>query len=279
MEKNFYSYSKLTCFENCQYDYYLTYIKGLRDNGETIYTFLGTACHEILELFQDGQINNEQAVEMFLNKVQDSDFLGLKWYSDKTRNDYVQSIIHFFENYSRYDNKVLMEQRFEIDVNDVLMKGFIDLVVFEDDNTISVYDYKTSTKFATKSLPNYGRQLVLYAYAMKKLNPNININNIGWNMLKYALIQGKRKIKPELRCNIEHSQWNKPYILQWKYDEETVNQLIDFITTTVNQIESKTQEDEFSCVDLSKKSYDCKMNCNHSSYCKHYQNYIKNHCK
>ena len=274
-KKEVYSYSKLCCFESCQYDYYLTYILGKR-GGETVYTFLGTACHEILESLQKNEIDNDEAIERFLTQVEESDFLGLQWYSDKSRNDYITSIIHFFTNYKRYDNDVLMEQKFEMEIEGVLMKGFIDLVVFDKDNThVDVYDYKTSTKFATKDLPHYGRQLVLYAYAIKKLYPQLEIKNIGWNMLKYALIQGKRKIKPELRCNIEENEWNVPYILEWKYDDETINDLLAFITDTVNEIEKKKDEDDYEPCDLTKNSYNCHMNCDHSKYCKHYQNYIK----
>lgn len=272
MSDNIYSYSKLTCFEKCQYNYYLTYVREDRVHSETIYTFLGSACHDILEKLQRKDINNEQAIEYFISKVEESDMIGFEWYSEKTKKDYIESIIHFFKNYNRYDNDTLIEQEFLIDIDGIKIKGFIDLVVFDNDNSISIYDYKTSTKFSSSKIKQYGRQLVLYAYAMEKNNNGLVINNIGWNMLKYALINGKRKLKPEIRCNIPYDEWNVPYIVNHEYNQDTKNELINFIKTTVQSIESKRDESDFLPCDIKKNYFECKMGCQNKDICKYFKN-------
>ena len=43
-----YSISRLECFCDCQHEFYLTYVKGLRSEGENIYGYLGSKVHEIL---------------------------------------------------------------------------------------------------------------------------------------------------------------------------------------------------------------------------------------
>ena len=67
---------------------------------------------------------------------------------------------------------------------DHYLQGYIDLIRYNSDDTISIFDWKTSSQFATKDLIHHGRQLVLYA--MGKEQEGYKVKNVAWIMLKYA---------------------------------------------------------------------------------------------
>ena len=78
-----YSISRLEFFCDCQHEFYLTYVKGLRSEGENIYGYLGSKVHEILEELQVGDITIEQALERYDESVEDAEILGLEFITKK----------------------------------------------------------------------------------------------------------------------------------------------------------------------------------------------------
>ena len=73
-----------------------------------------------------------------------------------------------------------------IDSNSVMM-GFIDLIYWNEDGTIDVVDYKTSSQFSKKDFEEKKMQLLAYAYALQK--EGFKINRLYFNMLKYCNLE------------------------------------------------------------------------------------------
>ena len=95
-DKKIYSYSRLESYHNCPYAYYITYIEKNRSE-DNIYSFLGSATHELLEELQQKLISNDEAIEKFENAVTEADVLGYEWMSDSVKNKYVAAIKHYLE--------------------------------------------------------------------------------------------------------------------------------------------------------------------------------------
>ena len=186
-----YSYSKITCYEQCPYQYFLRYILG-EDTESNIYTLAGTTAHSVIEDLQLRKLNNDEAVRKFKDEMELHSILGFEFTSEKTETNFNDSVIHFIENFKPIDNKVEVEKYFEADFNGKKVVGYIDLLVHNNDGTISIIDLKTSSKYSKKAIEEHSNQLLIYAIAMQQ--QGYTVRDVSWNMLKYAMIEGNKAV-------------------------------------------------------------------------------------
>lgn len=225
-----YSFSRLETFHNCKRAYYYNYIEGNR-SGDNIYSFLGTVTHELTQAIIQKHMTNEEAVEKFLEAIDDAEMLDLEWISEKVKENYVACITHFFENYKPIENNTIrIEDYFEIDVNGTILRGYIDLW-YRIDNEIYIVDLKTSSKYSKKDLPGKSRQLILYAIALSEKYPEYKIN-LQFNMLKYVLRNGKMVERNKLDLVDDYPDG----IVNVEFNDESVEDVRNYITDTVKQI-------------------------------------------
>lgn len=237
MTEEKYSFSRLETFHNCKRAYYHTYIEKNR-SGDNIYSFLGTVVHELTQAIMQKQETNESAAIKFLEAVDDAEMLDLNWMSDNVRNKYVECITHFIENYSPITNDTIrIEEYFEIEINDVIMRGYID-IWYRLGKTIYIEDLKTSTKFAKKDLPKKSRQLLLYAVGLSEQYPDYDIV-LQFNMLKYAIRNGKFVERNKLDIFDEFTDG----ILNVPVTEEAIKEVKEYVTNTVKEINSIKKSD------------------------------------
>ena len=90
----YYSYSKLSCFEQCQRQYYYNYILK-KESGDNIYSLAGTALHNSVEAMQLGEIDNKEAEKRFLDELELAECFGYEFMSDKIKHNYVKSLKHY----------------------------------------------------------------------------------------------------------------------------------------------------------------------------------------
>lgn len=65
-------------------------------------------------------------------------------------------------------------------------------------------------------------------------------------------------------------------IIEYTYNEDTKQELINFVTNTVSDIESRSNiEDEWECRDIDKENYYCSVLCDVSTHCKHYKSWVE----
>jgi hypothetical protein len=258
-----YSFSRLEAFHNCKRLFYYTYVQNDR-SGDNIYSFLGTVVHELTQCLIQEQETNESAVEKFLAAVNDAEMLDLPWISEKVRDNYVECITHFLENYlPTSNNTIRIEDYFEIDIKGTIVRGYIDLW-YRIGNNIYIVDFKTSTKYNKKDLPKKARQLVLYAMALKEKYPEYNII-LQFNMLKYAIKNGKLIERNNLDLFDEYTDG----ILDIKCTLESMNEVSEYITETLKEI-NKINKDDLVYWSMDKnpnKDFFCVNLCGHRSKC------------
>lgn len=231
LKKTIYSFSRLDSFHNCRRSYYYTYILGNR-GGDNIYSFLGTICHELTQAIIQGNETNEGAIEKFNQAIEDAEMLDLIWISEKVKNNYKECINHFFENYiPEKVEDIKIEEYFEVDVNGVMMKGYIDLWYFKN-GEIHICDLKTSSKYSKKDLLKKQRQLFLYGYALSKQYPNTKIN-LYFNMLKYVI--QNNKLVERNKCSIFEDFSDG--LVKIQYNSKEKEDIENFVVSTVDEIE------------------------------------------
>jgi ATP-dependent helicase/DNAse subunit B len=198
--KTIYSISRLQSFLNCQFGYYLTYVKKIRGK-DNIYNFLGQHIHSLIEQYQGGLLTNQQMVTSFENKLIECDILDLGFPTEKVKDNFITCITHFLTNYNVIDAKdVNLEKEFYTEIYNknggepYIFMGFIDAIIYNHDGTVEVIDYKTSTKYAKQDLDEHALQLLLYCYALEQ--EGIKVDKVKWNMLKYCWIKWQGATKP-----------------------------------------------------------------------------------
>lgn len=264
MSEEKYSFSRLESFHNCKRGFYYDYILKQR-GGENIYSYLGTITHELTQAIIQKQITNEEATQQFIEAVDEADMLDLPWMSDNVKNNYVDCIVHFFENYKAVDNPTIrIEEYFEIDINGIIVRGYIDLW-YRIGETIYIFDLKTSTKFSKKDLPSKSRQLILYAIALSEKYPDYKIV-LQFNMMKYVLKKGKLFERNKLGILDE---FEEDGIVTVDYNDETVDEVKEYIIETVKKINSIDKSDIINW-DMDKdprKDFFCRNLCGHREKC------------
>jgi hypothetical protein len=210
------------------------------------------------------QITNDEAVERFKEAIDDAEMLDLQWMSENVKNNYIDCIVHFLENYSPVDDPTIrIEDYFEIDINGITMIGYIDLW-YRIGSDIYIVDLKTSSKFSKKDLPKKSRQLLLYGIALSEKYPDFNIH-LQFNMLKYVLKNGKLFERNKLDLFDEYSDG----IVNVDVNEESIKEVKEYITNTVKEINSIDKDDMvyWGMGYDPTKDFFCKNLCGHRTKC------------
>lgn len=317
-KKTTYSYSRLTSFHTCQYGYYLSYVKRLKGT-QNAYAYLGGITHEQLEKLQIDEIDIETALKNFDSGSFDAEFLGYTFPNENIKNSYNNAVKHYIKTFKPYQcDSCEIEEKFDINIDGINLIGYIDLLLFNEDGTVTIIDHKTSSEYSKKDKAEHGRQLILYGIACEQRG--LTIKEIGWSMLKYARVKvGKGRSKKVARNKIGTEFYNQIKVLVDEYDmldefkesvlehlqltgdttclpkevqdqiiiepllsthdfnEENIQETIDFIKSTVAEIEAKSDdEDEWQPIEITNKNnFYCNNLCNHRNTCKYLKEYYK----
>lgn len=193
-----YSISRINTIDQCLYQAYNTYI--LKKRGmNNVYGILGSKIHEVLEGIMKGEATPNDLYPALNSELEDIDMLSLSFPKDMKGNDsirtnWIADMTHFCENFQKPDGRFATEELVLYKLKDNrYVQGYIDLVRYNDDGTISIFDWKTSSKFSKADLLHHGRQLVLYALA--KEAEGYIVRDVAWYMMKYVEVSymGKKR--------------------------------------------------------------------------------------
>ena len=237
------SWSKINCFHTSSYEYYLKYVKLVKeDRANSIYTTTGGLAHNILEKFYTNEITYDKMIDEFEDGwMVATDIADLKF--DRTDEDknikikdrYYENLVHFFKNHTVLKHKPSIEQFIKIKVDGNLFQGYIDCIFKDDDECFVIQDYKTSSIYKGAKAENESGQLVLYALGLMQQGVPMDKIKICWNFLKYVNIQyeqknGAIKTKESERCKIGESlQSNaKSWLKHFGYEpDEYLKEMLD----------------------------------------------------
>ena len=306
---NVWSYSKLNSYNNCAHGYRLNYIDEPKPKSiQNVYSFMGTICHDLVEDMQEGKIDIETALKMFKSRVNDMEMEGFYFTRQVEKDNYFYSVLDYIKNFKKEEGKFKVEQKefLELDDKNVLMM-FIDLVVQIDNETLGIYDYKTSSEFKKEDMQKHGRQLIIYAYTLAKRYKKYKKFKLAWFMLKYYNVTYNKRtkqvyraklvstyqkqiIKELMRLGIDEIEANsiyceslsnnkipnqiqhlfeiKPCIIEYEYTQENINEMLDYLNKTINNALSDV---EFKPCDIKDNEHFCKVLCGQRLNC----NYLK----
>ena len=275
MSNTVYSFSRLKLFNECRHAYFLTYVLKC-DKKPNIYSEIGTIIHEVLEDVQGGKdIPVEERIEMFEDKVDECKIFGIEFVNEKIEEKYVENIKHCLRNFKPLQGvKFEIEKEIRLELGSSVLTGFIDLVIHNEDGTVSVIDFKTSSKYAKKDLPKNANQLIIYGLALEQMG--YVVRDVKWNMLKYATVKGKRGDKMIERRELEDGQEFEDCFVEYPYNAISKMECIDWIEETIDEIESLTKYDTWEHKDINKgTSFYCNNICSCCGKCEALKDYLK----
>jgi hypothetical protein len=241
----FWSFSRINCFINCSYSYYLKYVKKEKEKEDNIYSLLGGQFHDILEKFYSGELKKEQMTEEADNAIMNVSLLDMKFNKkDDEKNEgietkYFECMKHFFEHHIPVPYKVICEKDIIIKIGNHYFQGYIDAIHKENDTYI-ITDYKSSTIYSGEKINKEGRQLMLYAVGLHQQGVPIDKIKIRWNFLKYNALTFTQKNGKIKTMNAERWAW------AGKLKSQLRMNLKDMKTYSEDEIESLLNE----CMEL-----------------------------
>jgi hypothetical protein len=148
----------------------------------------------------------EEDLKIALHKeLEELDLVGVDFPNEKIRENWLKDMNHFCENYRRPYGYFTTEELILYKLNeDVYLQGYTDLIRHNNDDTISIFDYKTSTDFDNESLIKAGRQLCLYAMAKEQEGNKVKL--VAWIMVKYCEVTFMGKTKKTSKSETTQSK-------------------------------------------------------------------------
>jgi len=192
-----YSHSKISCFENCKYQYKLRYIDRVKvDVPTTIECFMGSAVHDALEKLYKDKMHGKD-----LTKKQLLDYYKKEWDNKFSKDIKITKKEYISENYKKQGKKFI-EDYFDtytpfedlkilgLETNNFLKLGTntysirIDKLACKKD-TYYICDYKTNSQMLDQEKADKDRQLAMYSLWVKQKYPDAKKVILLWHMLKF----------------------------------------------------------------------------------------------
>jgi hypothetical protein len=203
-----FSYSRLGCYANCPYQYYLKYIKRLKtippQNADNA-LYLGLGVHKGIEC------GNVQA--------------GIDEYKSHyniINDQHINWIMQLEYQIPRAIELLPQDGEHELEIKTDDFIGYIDYVCGD-----TLFDFKFSN-----NIDNYMKspQLSIYKYYLEKVRPNMKINHLKYVFIPKVNIRQKLKAKPQetiqefRRILLEHLETTEIKIVEVGFDMQSVTQ-------------------------------------------------------
>jgi len=249
------SYSRLTSFAQCKYQFYLKYIVNNEEQympEGNYYAEVGSYVHKILEKIFNNELSVDDASSYFVDHFDENVFYDTK---KSTMDKTFESCANYFADLSLdWINKyeiVGVEQEIDIIINGYMFTGYIDLLVKDKDtDEYIIIDHKSAKyplskktgkvlKASEQSFESYKRQMYLYC---KFVNEHYGVYPrwIIWNHFK----DGE--------------------IVKIPFDSNEYDEAIKWFTHIIHDIENENEYNEtidyFYCNNLCEFRNSCEYN-------------------
>ena len=234
--KRLYSISKLNTIHQCKYQAYLNYILHEKQK-DNIWACAGSIIHDRLEGCLKGTNTPQDIKSAIDDELENFQMLDIDFPLDKNgnptiRNNWIANMTRFANEFKPWVGNFETEQLVILPINDnAVMQGYVDVISHNDDGTVDVIDWKTSSQFTGDHLIEAGRQLAFYAMALEA--EGLTVRSVKWVMLKYyeatyKLKNGKFKTKVGEWRNLvsDLSGIIEKYLLELGVDEVSVDVML-----------------------------------------------------
>lgn len=141
LENSVWSYSKINCFVDCPYRFFLIYILET-DKQPRFYASYGSFMHKIIEQLSSEKIDKRQALDIFLKKFS-TEVEGARPKST-TVEKYIRNGVEYLKEYHPFQYKpIALEGQAKFDIDGIPFIGYIDYLGIDDDGDLHIIDHKS----------------------------------------------------------------------------------------------------------------------------------------
>ena len=208
------SWSRMSTYMTSKYEYLLKYILKIpEDRCDSCYTTLGTICHDTLEKFYEGKIKYEDMIDDYYDgyttaiTIADLKFNRSDEEKNKSIGDkYNENLIHFFQNHTKYEHKILVEKPIVVNINGYVFVGYIDGLYKNGEGYYHILDFKSSSIYTGKKLAQNSGQLILYSIGLHQMGIPLHMIKPQFNFLKYCTVRQELKNGTIKYRNLQRSE-------------------------------------------------------------------------
>lgn len=248
MDGFIWSYSRVGCFSDCPYKFFLKYLYGLKEEP-MFYASYGSFIHKILEEYYKGIISKEEMKSRFLSGFS-KEVRGERPSADVV-SKYIEDGYKYFSNFEPFRFETVgVEERLEFNICGIPFVGIVDFIGRDDDGSLVVVDNKSralkprsSRKTPTKNdieIDSMLKQLYIYSYAIKE---------------KYGEF-------PKLLC---FNCFRNGVFIEEPFDETKYNETIKWVVSEIDRI--KKADEWYPIIDF----FQCKYLCGVHDQCEFYE--------
>jgi len=263
-----YSFSRLSSFSTCPYEYYLNYVVPRNDKPFSVqngFAEIGSFVHSLLQDYGNKEILQFELKPKFVEGFDENVPNGVKLYfgngayRDLT-DKYREQCIDFLENFNGFPDyeQVGVEEDFKILVKingkQTMLRGIIDCVLRDKDDNYVITDFKSKAEFKTKEeLKKYTRQLYFYSLWIK------------YKFGKYPKTMTFLQFRIGVTTEVEFNEDDLNETLDWIYDQsEKIESETFWDAACMNlPVDKRGKEDTFYVDNLCQFRFSCK-------YSRHY---------
>jgi len=166
------SFTQISLYQSCPLCYKLQYIDGLKPKDKWYFSF-GLTMHQCAEYFFKVKVPPPPSLDELLQFYEENWLsAGYESPEEETKyKDYGREILsRFWEIHSAsFQVPIAVERMFNIDIEGVKLRGFIDRVDKLQNGKLSILDYKTNKELFTVDDLKKDLQLTLYQLAAQRL--------------------------------------------------------------------------------------------------------------
>lgn len=169
------SYSRIKCFEDCRYRWFLKYIRNLEDIP-MFYSSYGSFMHKLIEMYYNGELSKEDMKIKFLFDYR-KEILGVRP-PEETALKYIRAGLKYLDRFEPFPFEMIsVEKKVDFFLQGERFVGFIDYLGEKDgeyyivDNKSRDLKPRSNRKKPTlkdKELDESLRQLYIYSAAVKQ---------------------------------------------------------------------------------------------------------------
>lgn len=213
------SFSELEQWNGCQLSYKLQRIDRVPQLHSS-YSFYGSLAHDIQESYVLGNIEYKDMLKQFKTRLERLKTLGVLLPKDRKggltiQENYEKCLKDYFRhNYTEISKDVRVEVEVLNQIGEHWILGYIDyLKINRKENGkfyVDIIDFKTSTIFTKDEMKDKARQLILYKILLEKSFPNIVVERVGWDFMKYVNVYyNSKSSKKSRKDNYIESYYDK----------------------------------------------------------------------
>ena len=302
------SFSELEQWNGCQLSYKLQTIDRVPQLHSS-YSFYGSLAHDIQEAYVLGNIEYKDMLQQFKTRLERLKTLGVLLPKDRKggltiQENYEKCLKDYFRhNYTEISKDVRVEVEVLNQIGEHWILGYIDyLKINRKENGkfyVDIIDFKTSTIFTKEEMKEKARQLILYKILLEKSFPNIVVERVGWDFMKYVNVYYNSKsskksrkdnyIEPyydklieELGEEKEIKKWIKTKTIPKEYQyllnvqncyvyyfvtQEDIDDIATYVENTTKEVELGLEKNEFTNRDYVNEQFFCDNLCGFREKC------------